>query len=321
MRITLYTFTALVALVAFSASAKTLSVHLTTDLPADFLPEGVEWDAGHHRFLISSIRQNRIAAVHPVSGKSTPFATAPGSVLGLHIDAAGKTLWAVWTRFGHAFKQNESSGLAQWSLEDGKSLGQWPLPDKSANVNLGDLTIVDPNTIIASDSGTGVIWRFDIRAHRFSQLVLAGRFKSPQGLVPGKQSGTIYLADYSTGLWRIALKDGNAEPLAAPADTELRGIDGLYRSGDRLIAVQNGTQTPRLLAVEMNKDDSISNVKRIVDLFDEEPSLGTVTDNAFWFVSNGQWSQYDDDLKPKRNAALEAPELFALPLSELNAKR
>ncbi|HEY3519816.1 MAG TPA: hypothetical protein VGK80_02110 [Rhodanobacteraceae bacterium] len=292
---------------------------LVTDLPAGFLPEGVEWDALHRRFLVSSIREQRIAAVDPSDGHARDFAKAPGSVLGFHIAPRAHVVWATWTRFGHAFVHNPASGIAAWSLRDGRALGNWPLPGSDPRANLGDLLILDAHTIIASDSGTGAIWRFDTRTHRYSKVVSAGKFQSPQGLAPGRVAGTFYLADYPTGLWRITLKDGTATHLQAPADTEVRGVDGLYRYGDRLIAVQNGTHTPRILVIAFDARDSITSVRRWRELPDTEPSLGTLADGYFWFVANGQWNSYDGDLKPNAGAKLERPRLRGLPLSELAA--
>jgi streptogramin lyase len=288
---------------------------IATDLPKDFLPEGVAWDAAHKRFLVSSILEHRIAAVDPDNGHGTEFADAPGSVLGLHIDHG--TVWAVWARYGHAAAANTGTGIAAWSVRDGHRIGSWTLPETNPRMNLGDLLIVDAHTIVTSDSGTGAIWRFDTLQHRFTPIVAAGKFKSPQGMVPAKQRGEIYLADYSTGLWRIALKDGAATQLTPPEGAEVRGIDGLYSYRDRLIATQNGTKTPRILAITLGKGDAIADVRRWREIPDEEPSLGALTDDTFWYVANGQWSAYDDDFQPKPDAKREAPKLRGLPLSEL----
>ena len=289
-----------------------------TDLPADFLPEGVEWDAAHHRFLVSGIHQQRVAVVDAKTRHGTNFADAPGSVLGMHIDARGETVWAVWTKFGHAFKHNDSSGIIAWSLRDGHKLGQWPLPDKDPRVNLGDLAIIDTHTLVASDSGTGAIWRFDSNDHRYTQLVASGKFDSPQGLVPAHVAGTIVLAEYSTGLWHVDLKTGDATAIKAPEGAELRGLDGLYRHGDRIIAIQNGTKTPRVLAIQMDNDDHVVNVDKWLEMPGEAPALGTFRDGEFWFVANSQWDSYDDDLKPKPDAKLQPPQFRSLPLSSLD---
>lgn len=307
-------------LLAFALQATpAASGDIVTDLPKGFLAEGAEWDAAHSRFLLGSVREHRIAAVDPATGRARKFADAPGSVLGLHVDVATGTLWATWTRFGHGFDHNPASGVAAWSLRDGRSLGSWPLPDRDPRTNLGDLLLVDGHTLVASDSGTGAIWRFDMRTREFAKLVAAGKFRSPQGMAAGRMQGTIYLADYPTGLWRITLANGKAVQLAAPANSELRGIDGLYRRGDRLIAVQNGTRTPRILAITLDKNDAIASVRCWREMPGEEPGLGTFTADRFWFVVDDQWNEYDDDLKPKTDAARQSPRLRGLPLSELAA--
>jgi hypothetical protein len=292
---------------------------VVTHLPPDFLPEAVEWDGAHSRFLLSSIRKHAIAAIDPANGNANDFGKAPGSVLGLHIDPGTETVWAVWTGFGHGFKENDGTGLSAWSAKDGKHLGDWPLPGKDARANFGDLMVLDANTIVASDSGTGAIWQFDTRSHEYKPIVPAGKFKSPQGLVAGIKAGTIYVADYPTGLWRVSLADGEARQLVALAQAELRGIDGLYRRGNQLIAVQNGTKTPRILVITLGENDAITDVRHWVELThsDDEPSLGTMSSDAFWFVANGQWSKYDDDLNPKPDATLQPPRLRGLPLSSL----
>jgi len=310
-------FTAMVFSLVLTQTPAPNAHDLTTDLSTGFLPEGVEWDAAHSRFLIGSIREHRIASVDPASGQATDFANAPGSVLGLHIEPRTSVVWATWTQFGHEFKANKSTGISAWSTKDGHHLGDWPLPDSSPLVNFGDLTIIDAHTIVASDSGTGAIWRFDTQTHHYTNVVPAGKFKNPQGLIPGHQTGTIYLADYPTGLWRVSLKDGSATQLAAPAGSEIRGIDGIYRHGDDLIAIQNGTKVPRILAIRFDKKGSIIDVRRWLELPDAEIDLGTLTNDTFWFVANGQWNEYDDDLAPKPGAKFEAPRLHALPLADL----
>jgi hypothetical protein len=294
---------------------------LNTDLPIGFLPEGVEWDAAHSRFLVSGIREHRVVSVDPNSGHAIDFAKAPGSVLGLHIDKHTGIVWAAWTQFGHAFKANGGTGISAWSTKDNHHLGDWRLPDNDPRVNFGDLVIVDAHTIAASDSGTGAIWTFDMKSHRYDALVPAGKFENPQGLVAGILPATIVLADYPTGLWRVSLKDGSLTQLAPPAGSEIRGIDGIYRHGDDLIAVQNGTKTPRILAIHFGKRGEIAHVRRWLELPGAEIGLGTLNGDAFWFVANGQWNEYDDDLAPRPGATFEAPRLRALPLSDLANQR
>ncbi|HET9375375.1 MAG TPA: hypothetical protein VFO40_10400 [Chthoniobacterales bacterium] len=312
-------FLMMIGIVLFSlllnaAASPAETREFVTNLPKDFLPEGVEWDGSNSRFLLSSIRKNKIVAVDPANGQASNFAKAPGSVLGIHVK--GNSVWGVWTQFGHGFENNRGTRITAWSLTDNTHLGDWPLPTKDPRANLGDFLIVDSNTIVASDSGTGAVWKLDTRNHQYKPVVPAGKFRSPQGLAPGRLAGTIYLADYPSGLWRVSLTDGEATQLAAPGGSELRGIDGLYRRGDQLIAVPNGTKIPRIIMITLGENDVITDVRALLELRggSDEPSLGTLLNDTFWFVANGQWSQYDGDLKPKTDATLQPPLLRAVSL-------
>lgn len=282
---------------------------IRTNAARDFLPEGLAWDAAHKRFLLSSIRLHRVDAVERPSGRTHRFADAPGSVLGLHVSADGKSAWATWTSFGTGFKKNHGTGIIAWSLADAHRIGAWTLRDPDARANLGDLLILDANTIVASDSGTGAIYRFDMQRHDYRVVVAAGQFSSPQGMAAGRSHAELYLADYDTGLWRIALGDGSRKALTAPAGVELRGIDGLYRSGNGLIGVQNGTRTHRILWIALGKDDAIERVDPLAAGRPEwdEPSLGVVVDGRFWFNATSQWSRFGDDLKPRAESKLQSP--------------
>lgn len=282
---------------------------IRTNAARDFLPEGVAWDRLHNRFLLSSVRLNRVDTVEWKSGRTHRFAEAPGSVLGLHVSMDGKSVWAVWTSFGSGFKNNHGTGIVAWSLADAHRIGAWPLRDRDVRANLGDLLILDSHTIVASDSGTGAIYQFDLQRHDYRVVIAAGQFSSPQGIAAGRAEGGVYLADYDTGLWRVALVDGSRKAMTAPTGVELRGIDGLYRVGNGLIGVQNGTSTHRILWIALTDDDAISRVEPLAQGRPEwdEPSLGVVVDGRFWFNAASQWSRFDDDLKPRADAKLQPP--------------
>ncbi|MEO5625405.1 MAG: hypothetical protein ABIQ70_05300, partial [Dokdonella sp.] len=144
---------------------------IRTNAASDFLPEGLAWDAARNRFLLSSIRLHRVDTVERWTGRAHRFADAPGSVLGLHVSADGKSVWAAWTSFGTGFKQNHGTGIVAWSLADAHRIGAWPLPERDVRANLGDLLIIDSNTLVASDSGTGAIYQFDLQRHDYRVIV------------------------------------------------------------------------------------------------------------------------------------------------------
>ena len=74
------------------------------------------------------------------------------------------------------------------------------------------------------------------------------------------------------------------------------GIDGLYRHDDELIAIQNGIRPHRVAAFRLS-DDGLSVVghRRLaanLEAFDE-PTLGTVRGDDFFFVANSHWNRFD----------------------------
>jgi hypothetical protein len=293
-----------------------VATSLQSDAPTDFLPEGMAWDARRQRFLVGSVRHARVDAIDARDGRATRFAQAPGSVLGMRIDEATQALWITWTRFGAGFVRNNGTGIAAFSLADGRPLGDWPLPDADPRANLGELLQVGAHAFVVSDSGTGALHRFDTRTHAWSTIVPAGTFDSPQGVAPSAHAQSVILADHASGLWRIDLDSGARTALVAPATAELRGIDGLYRLGDDLVAIQNGTRTHRILRIELDADERIVRVGKLAegDPRWDEPTLGEFVAGRFWFNARSQWSRFDDALRPRPDAVLRAPLLDSLDL-------
>ena len=84
----------------------------------------------------------------------------------------------------------------------------------------------------------------------------------------------------------------SAEPVS------LFGIDGLYRYGDELIAIQNGIRPNRVIALALGSDGISIAASRILARelpeFDE-PTLGTVVGDQFYFVANSHWNRFDRD--------------------------
>jgi hypothetical protein len=290
------------------AAEPATSSSLQTDAPASTLPEGLAWDPTRGRFLLSSIRDQRILTVDPRNGHSAVFAKTRGSLLGMHPDPDGKRLWAAYTRFSANNEINDGTGLMLYDLAGGTLLGDWPLPNAAGSSVLGDLLVLGDGSLITTDSVAGGVYRFDPKPHRYTTLVPPGNLKSPQGIAPGIQAGTVVFADYATGLWELSLATRSRRLLAAPEGVELRGIDGLYRVGASLVAVQNGTQTPRVLWIRLVE----AGVGQVTPLAEgragwDGPALGVVRGNEFWLVANGQWDRFGPHFELPTAFALKRP--------------
>ena len=81
-----------------------------------------------------------------------------------------------------------------------------------------------------------------------------------------------------------------------PERTSAYGIDGLYRYGDELIAIQNGIRPHRVVAFTLSDDGGAVTASRVLaaNLADfDEPTLGVVSGGDFYFVANSHWNRFD----------------------------
>jgi hypothetical protein len=88
------------------------------------------------------------------------------------------------------------------------------------------------------------------------------------------------------------------QKLRVPSGTTDYGIDGLYRHGNKLVAIQNGIRPHRVTAFELD-DDGLS-IRRgwtlVANLPEfDEPTLGVVRGDDLYFVANSHWNRFDRD--------------------------
>jgi hypothetical protein len=108
----------------------------------------------------------------------------------------------------------------------------------------------------------------------------------------------LLVADYSRGIAIVSLQVGQAVTwLQHPPDLAVYGIDGLYRDGQTLIAIQNGTAPERLVLMQL--DPSFTQIlswrvalARAPGLGD--PTHGVIRGDRFEFISNSGWDRVDN---------------------------
>jgi hypothetical protein len=122
-------------------------------------------------------------------------------------------------------------------------------------------------------------------------------FVSPQGLAFSGDERHLFMADYSSGLFEIDVRTKKVVHLPPLEGATLLGIDGLYFYNGTLIGVQNGVAPWRV--VQMFLSDGFKRVERLKiieannPVFDE-PTLGVLVKNSFYFVANSQWGLVDE---------------------------
>jgi sugar lactone lactonase YvrE len=155
---------------------------------------------------------------------------------------------------------------------------------------LGDVIVAPNGDVFTTDSTSPALYRLPANGRALEVMAAAEPFVSLQGLALSADGKRIFVADYAKGIFAVDIESRRVRLLDAPSTAGILGIDGLYRAGDALIGVQNGSAPPRLLRLAVD-GERITSVE-VVDAGHPsapDPTLGVVVGNRFYYVGNSQW--------------------------------
>ncbi len=281
----------------------TMSCRIAFTLPQqDLVPEGLAYDPGSKSFFVSSVRDRKIMRYQ--RGEITRFAGGLSdtlwSMMGMRLDAARGRLWVATSAIregkGVPAKDLGGTGVLAFDIKTGVLSSRRILPADGAAHLFGDLTLDADGNVYLTDSSGGGLYRVPAIGGGPQLVIPPGTFVSPQGLDLDESGRVLYVADYSQGVFRVDLDTKTAVLLRHPGRQTLLGIDGLYRHGNSLIAVQNGVRPQRVLRLDLNgsgeKIERIEVLESSLPLFDD-PTLGVIVGDAFYFIANSHWPQFD----------------------------
>jgi sugar lactone lactonase YvrE len=239
-------------------------------------PEGVEYDAGSDRFLVSSTSNGHVYAVG-MDGEVTDFVRdqrIPSS-LGLEVDEANQRLWVV----AHNYADKAFVGV--YDLETGTNTVWVDLAPLTPNANRrfpNDVTVDADGNAYVTDSITGMIYRVTpqgqasvfLRDDKFSTdfalngiayhetgnyliaVLKPGLIKipldNPQGFTPvtveklGNEDGIIFLNDSTLAV--VENMKGQVFRVESEDDWVTAKVTGMFETGNVLpttVAARNGT--------------------------------------------------------------------------------
>ncbi|HEV7668794.1 MAG TPA: SMP-30/gluconolactonase/LRE family protein [Thermoanaerobaculia bacterium] len=292
----------------------------------DLIPEGIAADPATGRLFVGSIEKRKIVALSP-EGKESSFvpsgAAGLGPVIGLRVDSARGWLWAVSEPAGRP-KSDPGTfhGLYAFTLADGSLAARVELPRAlGSGHELNDLCVDDAGTVYVTDSEKGTIFRAEPGAKKLVELILTPpsnrllRFANGIACTP---DGTRLYVATADGVAAVDPKRGTAILLATPPEPQhgLGGLDGLYlEAPDRLVGIQNGINTPRVLRATLDASGLAAARIEILEAGHpsfEIPTTGAILHGALFFIANSQVDSYDavgnlDRRKLKRPVILRLP--------------
>jgi tetratricopeptide (TPR) repeat protein len=287
------------------------------------VPESVAYDPSTRSFYVSSVYRRKILRVTP-KGEVREFATERDglwSVMGMKVDAARRELWVCTAAqpqmSNYVAAERGRSGVFKFDLRTGRLAGKYMLPDDSKQHWLGDLALDSRGDVYATDSLSPALYVLRRGADKFETVLEGEPFASPQGLDFSADEKRLFVADYAKGVFVVDLETKKYAPLAPAPDSTMLGIDGLYFYRGRLVAVQNGVNPNRVVQFFLSRD--LSRVERFETVaanqpaFDE-PTLGVVVKDDFYFIANSQWGTIDEQGRLAPPEKLKEPVVLKLKL-------
>jgi hypothetical protein len=233
--------------------------------------------------------------------------------LAVAADPKRNVLWVTASAmpgFGGFPKEEEGKALLmEIDARSGKVLRRFD-PGANGPAVLGDMCVTGEGTIYVTDSIGGGVYRLHGGLQTARLAKIADGLFSPQTPVLSRNGKRLFVADYTMGIAVIDLPAaGGASNSVAkvnylphPDNVAVVGLDGLYRNGDSLIGIQNGTQPERIVRFVMNPAETeITGSQVIHQIAQLDPTHAVEVDGWFYATSNVGWSKVDDNtgqLKP-----------------------
>jgi hypothetical protein len=259
-------------------------------------------------FYLGSVHKRSIIkrdAQDKVTNFASPAQDGLCSVLGIKIDIKRKILWACSSPMPE-MEQHDTlakSGVFKYDLS-GKLITVYrPLSEKKKFV-FGDLCIGAKGQVFVSDSENNIIFFVNEKTGKLEEYFSSEEFWNIQGITLSHDETYLFISDYIRGLYRLDLDNKSLKQFTSDFELSLKSIDGLTCYKNSLIGIQNYIEPMRVTQYFLDETKSKLVSYKIIDRGHpafNEPTIGCLSGNEFYYVANSLWSGYDDQrhIKPE----------------------
>ena len=250
----------------------------------DLIPEGLEFDEKRRVFYLGSLNRRKIVRI-ALDGRFSDLLPAGRDpllmIVGIRMDPTDETIWAC---------TGDDDGHSELIHVDasGRLIGRHPGPPGVKHL-FNDLVVRRNGDVILTDSVEGHVHRFDPRSKTFGSVPARRPLFYPNGIALASDDRSLYVAD-GLGVVRIDLATGKSGDVLIEGGT-LAGIDGLYWNRGRLVAVQNGIGSPRIVMFTLSPDGARVTKTTVLERRTEAtqlPTTGAIAGDDFYFIANSQ---------------------------------
>ena len=290
---------------------------LLATVPAEaLLVEGMAYDAKTGRLFASTIVSRELYVRGADGAWTTVAMTDAGSLASMALDERRRTLWVATGTYDETPAPKRGvEGVFGIDLETGdvfrKTAPEGATPS--------DIALAPDGGLYASDPLSGAIYYAPADLWQMRSIVEPGTFRSPQGLVPW--GGGVIVSDYGYGLAFVD-ETGKAWRIDSVVPLLLDGIDGMWRYGDKIVAIQNGARPARIIELSMSPDGSRVTAMRELERAHAgwtEPTGGAIVGDNLIYVATGQWAAFGPAGALREGMSPRPTDLRTLPLLETPA--
>lgn len=275
----------------------TNSVKLLSLSEKELHPEGLLILNNQKIGLAASIRKRKIVSFDLKTGQCTDWLIKNDmlAVFSMKADAKNEFLWvataAIPEMENYSKELEGKAEILKIAIKTKEIVNRYTFDGQHL---FGDLVVTKANVVYLSDSAKAKIYK--IEKDEFTEwLNLENEAFNLQGITLNASEDKLFVADYLKGILSVSIKNQSKHWIQFPKGTTQKGIDGLTFYNNSLLAIHNGVSPNRIIRYflnnEQNQFDSFTVLDHNRKEFNE-PVLGTLSGNSFYFFCNSPWNAY-----------------------------
>jgi len=249
----------------------------------DLIPEGVAADPLDGTLYVGSIYHRKIVKIS-ASGNISDFVSEAKDgllgVLGIKVDPRDRSIWAATELRG----QSELFHINR----DGITIAKFR-PQESGIHEFNDLVVTAKGDVLVTDDLDNAVYKLAAGSGKLLRMPLPQR-TYPNGIALSADEKSVYVA-HTFGIARMGLDGNGIADLRKPNDISLAQVDGLYRRGNSLIAIQNAFGGDRIVRLRLAADGNSIVSGQLLEYRSKNldlPTTGTIFNNNFYYIVNTQ---------------------------------
>lgn len=257
-------------------------------------------------FYLGSIHKRKIVRVDQ-HGNAKDFTSSAQdglcSVFGIKVDASKKILWACASPMPEMenYDSTAFSGVYKYDIKTGKLLARYSSPEKKQSI-FGDLILSPSGKPFVADSRNNTIFFVNEVTGTLDPFFSSTEFWNLQGLAFTPDGRYLFIADYIKGVFRLNTETKTLSFVHQKFPLSMKSIDGLTFYNNSLIGIQNMVYPMRVTQYFLNDAMDQFIDYKILDRAHpafNEPTIGCISDDTFYYIANSLWSGYTEQRKLK----------------------